>query len=111
MVGMGVRKVVCLGTMAGTCTRQGNSTKALCYTSDSSKMNNEGCAEIGAALRHKEYPSKCLVFALALFMHHRFVTMMLFKWECGLFLVPSMLRGQSALSKPVTFGAHRIVMS
>ena len=106
-----MRKVFYLGTMAGT--RQGNSTKALCYTSDSSKMNNEGRAEIGAALRHKEDPSKCLVFALALFMHHRFVTMMLFKWE---WFVPCAIdvegtKRTEQTSDPLDFGAHRIVMS
>jgi|TARA_B110000046_G_scaffold16167_1_gene15511 hypothetical protein len=74
--------VFCLASMAGS--RQGTGTKALCYVSDSSKMNSEGRAEIGAALRHKEDPNKCLVFALALFMRHRFVTMdtgCAFKWE------------------------------
>ena len=71
--------VFCLSSMAGS--RQGNSTKALCYVSDSSKMNSEGRAEIGAALRHKEDPNKCLVFALALFMRHRFVTMGKFESE------------------------------
>ena len=69
----------CLASMAGS--RQGTGTKALCYVSDSSKMNSEGRAEIGAALRHKEDPNKCLVFALALFMRHRFVTMGNFKSE------------------------------
>jgi hypothetical protein len=63
--------VFCLNTMAGT--REGQPTKALCYVSDSSKMNNEGRAEIGAVVRHKDDPTKCLVFALALYMRQRLV--------------------------------------